>query len=278
MHSIPLCSVLLLTATLVGQAEMPARPEPIAEVMLIGTFHFANPGLDSFNLEADDVRSEKRQKEIAALVQRLAKWQPDLVMVEFPRKKQSLLDERYAKYRAGGLRDTRNEYAQVGMRLADALGHPRMAAIDVKHTFMSPEHQALFEKPTERLQKLGADLEEKGNAAMKVMAERLEKSTIGDMLAWMNEDRTLQGNHDIYVDHLMRGWRDENQGGAHTVANWYTRNILMFQNVLREIVESDGKVKRVVLVVGQGHVPILRQLTRDNPSLAAVDPVPFLRD
>ena len=176
---------------------------------------------------------------------------PDLVMVEFPRKRQSDLDDRYAKYREGGLRDRRNEYVQVGMRLATALDHSRMAAIDVKHAFQSPEHQKLFEEPTPRLQKLGAGMQQKGQAAMKLMAERLSKDSIGDMLAWMNEEPMLQGNHDFYVDDLMRGWKGDNQGGAHTVANWYTRNILIFQNVLREVMESDGKVKRVVIVIGQ---------------------------
>jgi len=261
-----------------ARTALPPRPDAIAEVMLIGTFHFANPGADAFNLEADDVRSEKRQQEIVRLVERLAKWRPDLVMVEFPRARQKDLDERFAEYREGGLRDRRNEYAQVGMRLAHALDHGRLAAIDVTYEFQAPEHKVLFEDPTPRLQQLGAEMQQKGKAGIALMSERLAADSIGDVLAWMNSEPMLTGNHDFYVDNLVRGWRDESQGSAHTVANWYSRNILIFQNVLREVVESEGAARRVVVIIGQGHVPILRQLVRDTPWLDAVDPVPHLRD
>lgn len=41
------------------------------EVMIFGTYHFANPDLDVANIEADDVRVPRRQAEIAALVESL---------------------------------------------------------------------------------------------------------------------------------------------------------------------------------------------------------------
>src|ERR1035438_8610935 len=37
------------------------------QVMVLGTYHMANPGRDIYNMQADDVRSPKRQQELAQL-------------------------------------------------------------------------------------------------------------------------------------------------------------------------------------------------------------------
>ncbi|HUR98670.1 MAG TPA: hypothetical protein VMZ26_11450, partial [Pyrinomonadaceae bacterium] len=36
-----------------------------AEILILGTYHMANPGQDIFNMQADDVTSAKRQQEMA---------------------------------------------------------------------------------------------------------------------------------------------------------------------------------------------------------------------
>src|SRR3546814_3539563 len=58
----------------------PAAPE--VEVMVLGTFHWANPGRDAVNMQVDDVLSPRRQREIAVLAQTLALWQPTRIAVE----------------------------------------------------------------------------------------------------------------------------------------------------------------------------------------------------
>lgn len=270
------------TATAVAEEayhdEIFQRPEPQAEVILVGTYHFANPGADSFNLEADDVLTEQRQHEIEAVVARLSEWKPDLVMVEWPRTSQESTDARYAEYRNGEHRDKRNEIYQLGFRLAGALNHERVAAVDVQHEFFSEQQTAIEEAQGDRYRAISEQMNRYGNAFITASQEIMSSSTIGDTLAWYNSNEALVRNHDFYVRYQMRQWQDENQGGAYTVANWYTRNILIFQNMLREIEESDGRVKRVVAFYGQGHVPILAQLIEDTPFLTLADPVPYLTD
>jgi hypothetical protein len=77
---------------------------------------------------------------------------------------------------------------------------------------------------------------------------------------------------------MIRQWQDENQGGAHTIANWHARNLLIFQNILREVEESDGGVRRVVVIYGQGHVPLLARFIEDSPFLTLADPLEYLED
>ena len=38
--------------------------EGSSPILILGTYHMANPGLDAYNVEADDVLSARRQEEI----------------------------------------------------------------------------------------------------------------------------------------------------------------------------------------------------------------------
>jgi hypothetical protein len=63
---------LFLGAVLPAAAQQPPAATPAAparaEVLVLGTYHMANPGRDIFNMQADDVLAPKRQTEIAEVV------------------------------------------------------------------------------------------------------------------------------------------------------------------------------------------------------------------
>lgn len=55
----------------------PFLKEPECEILLLGTFHFSNPGLDSYRPEHDvDIFSERRQAELREVLDRLARFRP----------------------------------------------------------------------------------------------------------------------------------------------------------------------------------------------------------
>ena len=71
-------------------------------IMILGSGHFANPGVDAYNYRMDDVLQPKRQSEIQQLVVLLKPFRPTKVALE--------IDERYdaetqANYQ-GYLKDT----------------------------------------------------------------------------------------------------------------------------------------------------------------------------
>lgn len=67
----------------------------------------------------------------------------------------------------------------------------------------------------------------------------------------------------------------EDYAGPDLVATWYRRNLRIMANLRRAI---RGEHDRVLVVYGQGHIPLLRQFTADSPDLCLVDPLPFLID
>ena len=60
--------------------------------------------------------------------------------------------------------------------------------------------------------------------------------------------------------------------GADLLTKWYERNIRIFNNIQR----LAGPGDRIILIIGSGHAPILRELIDSDPELVLVDPLPYL--
>jgi hypothetical protein len=48
----------------------------MAKLLILGTYHFANPGLDAVQTQVADVLSEEKQREITAVLTTLATFKP----------------------------------------------------------------------------------------------------------------------------------------------------------------------------------------------------------
>src|SRR5215203_3626445 len=81
------------------------------------------------NLQADDVRSPKRQRELEELTEKLARFQPSKIAIEAPYRNDTW-PERYKKYLANDYVLGRNEIEQVGFRLARRVGLPTLHPVD----------------------------------------------------------------------------------------------------------------------------------------------------
>src|SRR5712671_5729128 len=100
--------ILLLLAVLAtpisGWAQSNERPE----ILVLGTYHMANPGHDIHNMQADDVLSPRRQQEIAQLIEVLKRFHPTKIAIESDVSGQRAAQQ-YSDYLAGKYTLTRNE-------------------------------------------------------------------------------------------------------------------------------------------------------------------------
>jgi hypothetical protein len=135
-------------ALLLAAAMAPAHAaEAGVQVLVLGTYHFANPGRDIVNTKVDDVLQPHRQAELEALTAQLARFAPTKVMVE--RDADQHEGQRlpsYDAWRAGGRREVRNEVEQVGFRLASAMKHEAVYGIDADGDFPFEAVQAWAKK------------------------------------------------------------------------------------------------------------------------------------
>jgi len=237
-----------------------AQPAARAEILVLGTYHMANPGRDIFNMKADDVLAPKRQAEIAELVEALKRFRPTRVAIE-----RNVGDERtakdYAEYLAGRHELTRNEIEQVGFRLARELGHTAIYPVDADGEFPYPR-LVKYAQATGRSKDLDA-ISDAFGAEVKAQGEYLASHTVLEALLYMNADDKVARALGLHQRMAHLG-ENGDWAGADLLADWYRRNARIFTNVTR-LVESPGE--RVLVIFGAGHLGLLRQAVSTDPTL-----------
>ena len=242
-------------------------------VLMLGSYHMSNPGMDMFNLEADDVSTPKRQAEIQAVVDQLALWRPTKVAVESPYG-DSITIARYQAYLRGELELRNSEEEQIGFRLARQLGHETVYPIDVR---MMLDDEGISKLIGANPQKYGPymqALQMTGETAMSLMGKWLSEGTIGSMLYKMNEEDLNDIGHGAYFQSLVPIVEGDDYAGADMVNTWYHRNLRIFSN-LHKI--NDSPSDRIFIVYGAGHIPLLQRFVEDSPYFRMDNVLDYLR-
>jgi hypothetical protein len=265
------------------------------EVLLLGVWHFSNPGLDEYNTEVDDYFNPKRQQEISEVNNRLASFQPNKIFVECQSSRQAYIDSLYQSpdFDPKKLQKNRgvNELYQIGFKLGNLLGHQKLYCVDASGLWIGP---AVNKVAAEQYPELTDNL---NNKFKKIMVEKdqfLASHTIRESLLDFNTAKSLAENHNYYitfaasiVDNTVEEdfpifEHEEAEGtkgrlsvspdrkyiGAELVAEWYRRNIKIYSKILEAVESGD---ERILIVFGQGHIPIIRQLFIDHPDFKVVE-------
>ena len=120
---------LLILYSLVSMISVPAETEPV-QVLIVGTYHFGNPGLDLHNVKTDDVRTPAKQAELVDLVARLARFNPNKIAVEAVSDRDDLTTKKFDGFMPETLTKDADERVQIAFRLARKLGHKSVYGID----------------------------------------------------------------------------------------------------------------------------------------------------
>lgn len=243
-------------------------PTPTIQVLVLGTFHFANPGADYAQFQGIDVLTPARQREVRSVVTQLGRFQPTKIAIERGPADSAEINADYGRFLAGKFNLTRNEVHQLGFQLAAQLRHPVLYPVDVQlamriDSVMSYAriHDTAF---AGRFERTIAEV-------VALLDRKQREESIGENLRFMNGPAALLQAHQIYADMATVGARD-NYIGAHVVGQWYERNLRIFANLARIARPGD----RIILIIGQGHAPILRELVRSHPAMQLVDALPYL--
>ena len=268
-----------------GESNVVARfpDDRNSEVMVLGTFHFANVGEHHvINIESVDVTTPKRQNEIEALVRALAKYSPTIIALEWPSEQEEYLNVLYSQYLDGSWDSSgsellqlieRSEIFQVGFRLANVLSLDRVYAID-----------EMTRRPLDRMQKFSEEngfhqfLDYRRSISKEIESienERIRSSSLGHVILELSSIETAASDHSRYVEEVRFGDRDD-QPGADVFVEWYRRNVLIFQNLYSI---TKGKIdERILVIYGAGHVFPLRELVTSSPDFHLIEVAQFLSE
>jgi hypothetical protein len=245
------------------------------QVMLLGTYHFANPGKDAIKQSFDDVLQPRRQAEIAEVARRLASWNPDRVAVEWPWSYRDTTALRYAAYRAGTLPTSRNEVVQLGFRIAKSLGHDAVYGIDDDSFLDSNDSLKALDRRHPELKRMRDSITAVLQSATDTINAWMRQTSILEHLRRFNGDAALHaGNSFGMFGGFLGAGEENNYGGPQFLAKWYERNFDMAHNLTR--IATPG-VRRILVIVGVGHVPPLRNILDEAPQFCPVSPLPHLQ-
>lgn len=262
-----LCATPVFAQSAARDAAENACSANAVELLILGTYHMDNPGLDAVNVEADDVLAPRRQSEIASLNASLLGFRPTKVAVEGDRSK-STWQDRYKQWLGGKYTLGRNEIEQIGMKVARAAGHQTIYSIDFPMLMSGLRYDEVEIK-----QKKTSSSAPLTPRQMTEEEMRLRRLTVAENLLRMNEPAAIKKGHQTYLELLEP---DPEEAALYTksdyLTNWYKRNIRMMANVAR--ISDPGD--RVLLIVGAGHLPILRDFALHSPAFCLSDTLHYL--
>ena len=226
-------------------------------VMILGTYHMGNPGLDLNNIKADDVRAPKRQKEIADFIALVKKFKPTRIAVEVPPDKAEYL-KHYQEYLDGKYELKANEIDQIGFRLAKEMNHKQLYPIDWKGNF--DFDKVLASAKTNKQEAITDAMTAWGKTKTAEANERLKTATITELLREANDEKNVARFHQPYMTFVRVG-AGTDFAGADLVSDWYERNLKIYANITRL---ADSPTDRILVIIGAGHLRTLQHFVAES--------------
>lgn len=249
---------------------------PQAQVMLLGTFHFKDAGLDGYKPQHDvDIMSVQRQRELDEVLDQLERYAPTKIAVEWPAANQVKLDQQYNAWREGTFELGPNETYQIGFALAGRMGHERVYAVDAQGRMYD-----MGAKITDWARAHGQEhlLKTEWDARYRQMYEHKDRAktqrSLRETFLFLNDEEQLLRSHGHYlVGQFKLADGNEYYGADQLSGWWYNRNLRIFSNIVR-LVDKPGE--RILVLIGSGHVPIIRHAVQASPEVQLVEVSNFL--
>lgn len=265
-----------LNSLLIGQSapldpdDFLLKGEKQAEVLLVGTFHFAYYGLDAHKTSEEDkidILSAEKQKEVDELVDYIIKFKPTKLIVEGGHNSGYIM-HRYRECKNGNREMIANEIDQICFRLMDKLGLDTLYGADAESIYdnMYNSKDSLVFRPYLDSLYQDWDFRSDDEWSQRYMEwyeygdKMSTQMSLLDNFKGMNEEKATKRRHGAY---LVGDFKLGNHRGADALAMyWYSRNLRIFRNIQQVTTSSDD---RILVLFGAGHMSILKQLFESTP-------------
>jgi hypothetical protein len=255
-----------------------------AKISILGVSHFE-----------DDILVPQKQTEVQEVVHALKNYQPTKILIEASLEKQEKAKGEYEAFLQDKFELKADEIYQIAFRLAKDLKHSQLYCIDAWERYSDlPESHSV----NHRLQKFDALLNDElkyspyedlvafaeVNGQSHLIAQFkdtlakydqkyddrvLKQLSLKDKLALLNSEEERKHNHAFYISDLLEIKQGNNYAGADfTTRWWFNRNLRIFANILGVPAEDND---RFFVLIGCGHVPILKHCIENHPRFDYVE-------
>lgn len=268
IHQILIFTGLLIVAQTVLFAQE-LQPKRI-KILILGTIHFDETN-DVNKTGFSDLLTDKRQKEVAEVVELLAKFKPDKVFVESQPTRQDYWNQVLGDYKKGVLKEKlRNEIFQIGVRVASKLNQNQVYCIDNQTNQLDYGKIQAFEEAhkNDKSPELNTDFFNLGYPLKRQNpAPKLADVSLREYLLFLNSpDQMLRTSYD-YTHYAIGDGIGDDYTGTDFAATWYKRNLYIFTNILRKASKQDNAY---LLLIGAGHAYSLKHFFESNPHFEVV--------
>lgn len=276
--------LLLLALSVLSSILMSGQPvdtdtylrngEKVPQVLLLGTFHFGFPGLDTHKTKDEyklDILSDQRQEELHELLDYIKRFNPTKIMIEAGRNTGYLM-HRMRRWKRGEEKLGRRESDQLAIRLADELGLDTIYGVNASSLLWDMENSKDSLAFRDIMKSIFADRPEKSNGFDERYMSWYDEvdrftyeSRLLDFFKYSNSDFNVERMHGHYV--LNDGYDDYNNMDGWFLLEWYSRNLRILKNIQRIETSKDD---RILVLFGLGHIGILKQQFESLPEYELV--------
>jgi hypothetical protein len=258
------------------------------QIMLLGCDHLRQIyKKDNFNT---DVLTAKRQKELAELVRRIRKFQPDLIVVERAPEEQAALDSIYAlfvnnKLQLADLEGGRGEEYQLGFALGKQLGLKKIVGVNApggtsQSILTNGRNIELYKEEGVQMRNLTkakqAEIADGSLALTDYLTFLNQPATVQKIyhLRYLTPARVTHGrftNPDAQVDTAFVNPR---YIGAELISVFKNRDYKIYSNIVTTQLAQQSK--KVLVIIGVAHIGSLQSIFRDDPAYQLVKTTAYL--
>lgn len=213
-----------------------------------------------------DVLSPQGQTEIGELLERLEKFRPTKIVVEWDIKSDSMLRCRYEDFMSDRFELSSNEIYQLGFKLGKRLGLPKIWAVDSPLWFAQEKDTLLFDDGYRS--RYPVALRHDYEPFYREMDSLKMVLPLPDYLKFLNRADIQLKEHQVYLTKYAPVGAADNYVGADVVSNWYKRNLRIYSNICR--ITDFTKEERILVIIGAGHSYLLNRLFDESPDYTVV--------
>lgn len=267
---------ILILLTIVYSCSSPTSKKPETkslkaneeklQVLLIGTFHFANfnaeRNLDITQTDQVDVLNAQNQEELEKITTKIAEFKPNKIFVEYPFSKQVKLDSMVTNLNPSDFTKLkRNEIVQLAYRAAHKLNHSKLYAFDYLDADFPYDEMM---KTIKQANQTDAILEnERELAAYEKRYNQIvsDSHSVTELLLFLNQEENYRDDLGWYLNFANQAGTLYDTTGTYLTSEWYRRNLRMYSILQKQIEKQD---RRIMVLAGASHISLLKHFMEYN--------------